>query len=627
MKDLDNEKDTYIRNKLKEDKLISKKADDVFNKLIKGELNMEEKIVKEKQAKENLVSEMLNKKPSNWKKKVLATAASIVILFGAANVYASTQGYENIFFMIKYLITGEQGVIGGKENILSDRDITISYEPINVTKGLSIIIKKVQIKDNEARLFVVTSEKDVLDSSTGPLKFKVYNSENKILCEQVSSREEQNSGHVEDELILEDYKDDDTILKLEIFKANSEKIATLKINLEEKTVEVMGEAEALSKISETELKEFLSCVAMISKPVNEKRTKEDYIVATAIELGNKEKKLQKEIISNGNYLADAYNVKDINEIIETVLNEKIENLKNINLFVKKTKNGEDYYVFNDVTDENFKAECINISNISYCNGLYTVIYTYYYRGTEPDEDVNMDNYDIYEQNIVISLNVNSNYSKFKVVQIEEPTIIKKAEVSKEAENKNENATTNEKNQSSNTTNSTTSNTNSSNEKIDNYATSISWTEYWAPGIKFQYPSEFTLTEEGGWNRGARQGEVSTRISGTAVGINPDTKERIDSNLIIYIYEPLITKEDVSKYRYGSNGLEKAHLTTNSGLVWYYDSGEGKELPHVETCTHIESLSDGYNAIYKIEFHTDKRENYKVTNIMNWLLGSTKLTSY
>lgn len=65
MKDLDNEKDTYIRNKLKEDKLISKKADDVFNKLIKGKLNMEEKIVKEEQAKENLVSETLNKKPSN----------------------------------------------------------------------------------------------------------------------------------------------------------------------------------------------------------------------------------------------------------------------------------------------------------------------------------------------------------------------------------------------------------------------------------------------------------------------------------------------------------------------------------------------------------------------------------
>lgn len=601
---------------------------------------MEEKMIKEEQSKENVESETLNKKPSNWKKKVLATAASIVILFGVANVYATTQGYENIFFMIKYLITGEQDVIEGKDNILSDRDITISYEPINISKGLSIIIKKIQVKDNEAKLFVVTSEKDVLDSDTVPLKFKVYNSENKMLCEQVSSREEQNSGHVEDELILKDYEDKDTILKLEIFKANSEQIATLKINLEEKTVEVMGEAEALSKISETELKDFLSYAAMLSKPIEKSRIKDDYRIATAIELGTKEDKIEEEIINNGSYLANSYKIKDVNEIIETVFSEKVEDLKNLHLFIKKTYKGQDYYVYNEITDENFKAECINISNISYCNGLYTVTYTYYYRGSEPDEDVNMDSYDIYEQNIVISLNENSNYSKFKVVSKEEPSIMKKAEINQETADKNQNNASSENSSNTNIGDTNTSNTNSAtsntgntnnantpNEKIDNYATSMSWTEYWAPGIKFQYPTEFTLTEEGGWYRGARQGEVSTRISGTAVGINPDTKERIDSNLIIYIYEPLITKEDVSQYRYGKYGLEKASLKNNRGLVWYYDSGEVKDLPYVERCTHIEPLSDGYNAIYKIEFHTDKRENYKVTNIMNWLLGSTKLTSY
>lgn len=48
-----------------------------------------------------------NKKSSKWK-KILAIAASLVIVIGVANVYATTQGYDNVFFMIKYLLTGEK---------------------------------------------------------------------------------------------------------------------------------------------------------------------------------------------------------------------------------------------------------------------------------------------------------------------------------------------------------------------------------------------------------------------------------------------------------------------------------------------------------------------------------------
>ena len=39
---LDNEKDFYIKEKFKKDDLISKKADDVFNSFLKGEIKMEE---------------------------------------------------------------------------------------------------------------------------------------------------------------------------------------------------------------------------------------------------------------------------------------------------------------------------------------------------------------------------------------------------------------------------------------------------------------------------------------------------------------------------------------------------------------------------------------------------------
>ena len=55
--------------------------------------------------------------------------------------------------------------------------------------------------------------------------------------------------------------------------------------------------------------------------------------------------------------------------------------------------------------------------------------------------------------------------------------------------------------------------------------------------------------------------------------------------------------------------------------------EGKEFPYVDRYTHVEQLGDGNSAVYKIEFHTDNRDNFKITNIENWLLGSTRLTSY
>ena len=635
MKKLDNEKDIFIKNKLQKDELISKKANDIFEKLNKGEFVMEEKEKIQGTKESNTIKE--KKKSPKWK-KVLATAASLVIVVGAANVYATTQGYDNIFFMIKYLITGEKEKVEGKDNILSDRDITISYEPINITKGLSIVVKKLQIKDKEAKLFVVTEEKEALDEKTVPLNFKVFNDKNEKLCDQVSSREEQNSGIVNDELVLNNYKNDYKILKLEIHKANSERMTTLIINLDEKTVEVEGEKEALTKISEIELKEFLGLASGLSEKGD---AREDEIkIDLACQMLSKKNPQNPQYIVINNLIA--YPTTEVNKMLESYLGDylgdTIKNFKDGKHIKISTKNGNKYYTYATPSDMLYGGECINISNISYCNGLYTIKYTYYYRGPEPDSDVNMDNYDIYEQEIGVTLNEDTKYSKFRIDLCREPIILKKAVEAKEndveKDSNSKDANTNTNNNSNSQKTNTTANTNTSNnqnsttEKIDNYATSMSWTEYWAPGIKFQYPTNFTLTEEGGYWRGNRQGEVSTVISGVATGINPDTKERVDSNMIIVIYEPRYTKEDVTKYMYGSNGMERGHTTTFSGLVWYDDEfGEGDKLSQVQTCTHIQKFNDGYNAIYQIKFYTDKRENYKVTNIINWMLGSTKLTSY
>lgn len=459
---MDNQKDLYIKEKLQKDKIISKKANETINKFLMEVSKMEndnkneelKTIQNEENQNENTIPK--NQKKS-WKKKALVTVASLVIVLGAANVYAYTNGYDNVFFMIKTLITGEK--IEGKENILSDRDISISYESINITENISIQIRNLQIKDNKAKLTIFVKEKEFeKDENIVPLNYKVYNSLNELLCEQISIKNESpNQSSYTEELELNNYKDGENILKLEIYKANSELATTLNINLQEKTVEVIGEAEALSKISETELKDFLSYAAMISKPLGQNRVKEDYLIATSIDLGNQEGKLQQEIIyNNHNEQAFAYRVQNVNEIIETVFNEKIENFNNTNLFVKKTKNGEDYYVFNEVTNENFKAECINVISISYASGIYTVQYNYFYPGPEPEEDIDINSYDIYQQTINIALNDNADFSRFRVVSIEEPSIIK-----------NKNNTTEDNENIQNSDNTTGINTSNNTSNINN----------------------------------------------------------------------------------------------------------------------------------------------------------------
>ena len=137
---LDNEKDIFIKKMLKEDELISKKAEDIFNNFLEGEMKIkDEKVVNIEESKD---------KKSN-RKKILSMVATLVIVFLGANVYAVTKGYNNIFFMIKDLSTK---TISEKDEILKDQDTTISYEPIEIAKGIKVQFNKFVVKDNKAKL-------------------------------------------------------------------------------------------------------------------------------------------------------------------------------------------------------------------------------------------------------------------------------------------------------------------------------------------------------------------------------------------------------------------------------------------------------------------------------------------
>ena len=228
----DEEKDLYIKSKIK-DGHIPEKIDNLFN----NSINLE----KERGINMNIneINEPQKIKPKKlWVKRTIATAACAVIVLGGGNIYATTQGYENIFFMIKHLVTKDETVHNDKSDILSDRDITISYETINLTENIVMQVQKIQINGKEAKLILAIKEKEAENSDeVVPLKYEVYNSENKILCSQLSSKGDNESTYTE-ELNLKNYDTSEGKLVLKIFKANGDEITTLRIDVENKTIEV-----------------------------------------------------------------------------------------------------------------------------------------------------------------------------------------------------------------------------------------------------------------------------------------------------------------------------------------------------------------------------------------------------
>ena len=533
-----------------------------------------------------------------------------------------TQGYDNIFFMIKYLTTGDQSLVTNKDEILSDSDISISYEPIKITSDIRLQIKNLQIKDNEAKLFLVVNEDNYENNSDiVPLSYKVYNSENTLLCTQTSSKDFtfENTMYTE-ELTLKNLKTTDKILKLEIYKNDSKLITKIKIDLDNRTIEVEGENEALKKVSEIELKKYLGYPMLVRNFQSGEIMNDDWkIWAAVITANNMEydidvkefKNLNVEQYYNTPY---GYKVDDINLILDSVFGMKIENFEYNpeNDFFIHEENGEKYFVTEYAGGLPGPVECIDITDISYCGGVYTITYTYCDIGEYATVfDVDINDYDIYEQTITFELNDIEEYmevSKFRMLSSEKPIIIKSAEEKEEGKIEdevvipNDNPTNSNKDKeiieeyfegiwygylsgnvltinknmtftvdfngevvdsgivelkkyddneiphiifkydngniydyrrvvtgevslqssdyeevydgrtkleddSSNSTEIEVPDNKEENEtKVDNYASTMSWTDYWAPGIRIKYPTIFDLEEIGGYYRGNRQGE-------------------------------------------------------------------------------------------------------------------------
>lgn len=238
------EEDKKIKAFISSDKKISEKVNKTFDSFI-------EQVEKNQIPHNDVIDENNGTQFLLRFRKILAVAASFLMIAVGSNVYAKSQGYENIFFLIKNIIYNEEKT---DDEIFSDKDIVISYKSIQITDEIELQINELQLKDNTAKLYLLVKEqKENLDS---PLNYKVYNNENQEMYSSKNNKKHEEKIYTE-VLNLKNYKDSCTKLKLEIYNNNGVLLKSIIIDLLEKTIEARTENQVINKISQIELNKFI----------------------------------------------------------------------------------------------------------------------------------------------------------------------------------------------------------------------------------------------------------------------------------------------------------------------------------------------------------------------------------
>lgn len=403
---LDTEKDLYIKEKFKKDELISKKANDVFNNFFGGKIEMESNKIED-------INEAKDKKIN--RKQILSIVATLMIVFLGVNVYAISQGYNNVFFLIKDLSTKDE--ISGKSELFKDQDITISYETIEIAEGLAVQFNRFVVKDNEATLFMKIDQREDFELDKKITQVEILN-------------EDDNS-----QLVTETIKDDDKgtytkEIKIAFFDNNIEKLkvninsqeeclAVIEIDLKNKEIIVLSNSyKEIEKISEIELKEALSNYAVLNSYEDRKEiinqydvvpTKEQYINYDLVECAIEYIYSKEANTTNIDFSLEKVNAV-IKEITGMELNSPLDMQDGFYYYDEENKKYD-----HDIGDSNNAALCLNITDISYEDGIYTVDYQYCYPGETDYLDNKMDKLPVYEETLQFKLNENYVYTEYCIV--------------------------------------------------------------------------------------------------------------------------------------------------------------------------------------------------------------------
>ena len=436
------EMDIYIKSKIK-DNHIPEKIDNLFNnsaKIIdnKGDEQMEENLKLNQEQNNNNQKKPEKNKKQGALKRVLATAACLTPLLGGGNLYARSQGYDNIFFMIKYMISRQD--VSGKENILLDRDITISYRPIEISEGIQIQINSLVIKENEAKLKIQVNEKEGTEKIT-PLTYKITDESGIELCNYTSTKSKAETYYKE-ELLLKNYKEETKKLILEILKNDENRIGILEINLENKEINVIGNAAELTKISEEELKQYLGAFAMLNytgTQYNIQMTENEKKMITALLIAERNAiNVDAGLYSNNN--KDVRRVLDkekVHAIIESFtdlkLNENgIMDFSNSEIFENLTFKKKLQYLYK-LDTLGCSPTVMEVTNIDFIGGIYNVTFKFCYSTKENKGfgESSIEDLPIYEMSMGLILDESNEYSKYRVSTMSEATLAEEKEDVKE----------------------------------------------------------------------------------------------------------------------------------------------------------------------------------------------------
>ena len=298
------------------------------------------------------------------------------------------------------------------------------------------------------------------------------------------------------------------------------------------------------------------------------------------------------------------------------------------------------------------ATIISIDDMSYSSNLYTVKFRYINVGQQSAFEVDYNSANMKEATLYFKLNTDKRYSKFNIVKYvenksekdskEENVNNSKQDLNEINEKRNNEITennvtsiidntlntigNNETNNSSNTITTNTTNVNKKENTGENGGFIVDWTNYWAPGVKFDYPSDFTMKKIETQN----QGYLTTEITGTVKGKRWDNSEAAESNLKIKVFHPSFVNENtMNALMYSEDGLERGNIVNNNGIKWFCVStrGEEKGYEYSEIYSSFERTTEGGICMCQFEFVTNNSDNNNVRNIINRVIGSAKLTSW
>ena len=358
--------------------------------------------------KEKQVSENGNKVV--WKGPklgiVIVVGVLLIILLGM-QVFASTNGYGNVFFMIKELVT--TGSLQGESEIFSDKEITLSYKSIEIAEGVKLQANKLEIKENESTLCLHITADD--KNTVLPLTYE-WMSEGLKKTEVKGSKS--TKGDFDERLTVKYTFVDDELMTLFVKDKDGKLLRELEINLGTHEIYVNGESE-VEKISQIELKKYLNLFSELNNVTGENET----LIMVADGIWDK-------IL---NY-RDAHTREDVNSIIKEFYGdkatfEKTKDSKGNEVEVLKFEKDSGYVYEPDFDNYIAAAEfneyqfgiCLKIKDISFENGVYTVKYIYTLAKYEDIDKERIEELPQYEATIKLKVNENAKYSKYQVVEL------------------------------------------------------------------------------------------------------------------------------------------------------------------------------------------------------------------